>query len=234
MFRVPSARDRFRFALDYHQHIYGSTERWAIDQLDLAREALAAGLVDEMEFFEMRDLVISVGAHARERVAGDRVHTLGVYHVIEEANGAVVGVMKRRFLSASQHPQLDALKADHDKEGQLHMREGQFTNRGPIEGLAWTDSASGVAYRFHLVGHLQLGRRTPRIVDPDHFRLVRDLAREALAAGDQARSGLLQERLRWAAWMRCPTCRERFALVDACQACAGQGLVPAPVPSPGW
>ncbi len=42
------------------------------------------------------------------------------------------------------------------------------------------------------------------------------------------------ERLHWAAWMRCPTCRERFALVDDCEACAGQGLVPAPVPGPGW
>lgn len=38
----------------------------------------------------------------------------------------------------------------------------------------------------------------------------------------------------WAAWMPCPTCRERFAQVNDCEACAGQGLVPAPVPSPDW
>lgn len=234
MFRVPTARDRFRSALEYYPHIYGMTDLWAKGQLSLAKEAMDKGLVDEMEFFEMRDLVISVAAHARERVAADRVHTLGVYHAIDEANGAVVGVMERRHLSAKQHPSLDALKAQHDKEGQLHMRAGQFTNRGPIHDLTWTDSASGTAYRFHLVGHLQLGRRTPRIVDPDHYRLVRDLAREAIAAGNQTRADLLQERLHWAAWMRCPDCNEDFALVDDCETCNGQGLVPAPVPAPVW
>lgn len=234
MFRVHTARDRFRSALDYYPHIYGMTDLWAKGQLGLAKEALTAGLVDEMEFLEMRDLVISVAAYARERVAGDRLHTLGVYHVIEEANGAVVGVLERRHLSASQHPKLDGVRAGHDATGQLRMTLDRLTDRGAIHGLTWTDNASGVSYRFHLVGHLQRGRRTPRIVDPDHFRLVRDLAREALAAGDQARSGLLQERLHWAAWMRCPDCNEDFALVDDCQVCAGQGLVPAPVPSPCW
>lgn len=234
MFRVPTSRDRFRSALDYYPHIYGMTDLWAKGQFDLAREALDKGLVDEMEYFEMRDLVIAVATHARERVAADRVHTLGVYHTIEEGNGAVVGVMERRHLSAKQHPQIDALRAGHDATGQLRMIEDRIIDRGAIDGLTWTDSKSGTGYRFHLVGHLQNGRRTPRIVDPDHYRLVRDLAREAIAAGNQTRADLLQERLHWAAWMRCPTCRERFALVDDCQVCAGQGLVPAPVPSPGW
>ena len=234
MFRAPTVRDSFRFALDYHQHIYGMTDQWAKEQLRLASEALDAGLVDEMEFFEMRDLVISMVTHARERVAGDRVHTLGVYHVIEEANGAVVGVMERRHLAASQHPQVDGVRAGHDANGQLRMMEARIIDRGAIDGLTWTDSKSGTSYRFHLVGHLQNGRRTPRIIDQDHYRLVRDLAREALTAGDQARADLLQARLRWAAWMPCPTCRERFALVDDCEACAGQGLAPAPVPPPGW
>ncbi|WP_236247429.1 hypothetical protein [Pseudomonas tohonis] len=234
MFRVPTARDRFRSALEYYPHIYGMTDLWAKGQLSLAREALDKGLVNEMEYFEMRDLVISVAAHARERVAADRVHTLGVYHVIEEGNGAVVGVMERRHLSARQHPSLDALKAQHDQQGQLHMRAGQFTNRGPIHDLTWTDSASGTAYRFQLVGHLQRGRRTPRIVDLDHYRLVRDLAREAIAAGKQTRADLLQERLHWAAWMQCPNCLEHFALVEDCKACAGQGLVPMSCPAPGW
>ncbi|WP_236208994.1 hypothetical protein [Pseudomonas tohonis] len=234
MFHVPTDRDSFRFALEYHQQIYGMPCIWRTDQLRKASELLKAGAVDEVEFLEMRELVISMHAHAIERVAADRVHPRGVYHVIEEANGAVVGVMERRHLSAKQHPSLDALTAQHDKEGQLHMRAGQFTNRGPIHDLTWTDSASGTAYRFRLVGHLQLGRRIPRIVEVDHYRLVRDLAWEAIAAGNQTRADLLQERLHWAAWMRCPDCNENFALVDDCETCGGQGLVPAPVPGPGW
>ncbi|UXY55406.1 hypothetical protein [Pseudomonas tohonis] len=233
MFRVSTARDRFRSALEYYPHIYGMTDLWAKCQLELAKEALTAGLVDEMEFLEMRDLVISVAAHARERVAADRVHPLGVYHAIDEANGAVVGVMERRHFSAKQHPSLDALRAGHDATGQLRMIEDRIIDRGAIDGLTWTDSKSGVAYRFHLVGHLQNGRRMPRIVDQDHYRLVRDLTREAIAAGNQTRADLLQERLRWAAWMQCPTCREHFALVDNCETCTGHGLVPAPVPAPG-
>ncbi len=234
MFRVSTARDRFRSALDYHQHIYGMTDLWAKSQLELAKEALTAGVVDEMDFLEMRDLVIAVAAHARERVAADRVHTLGVYHAIEEGNGAVVGVMERRHLSAKQHPQIDALRAGHDATGQLRMIEDRIIDRGAIDGLTWTDSKSGTGYRFHLVGHLQLGRRTPRIVDPDHYRLVRDLVREAIAAGNQAHADLLQGRLQWAAWKRCPKCLEHFALVDECKDCGGQGLVPAPPPPPSW
>ncbi|BBP81184.1 hypothetical protein PHLH8_08260 [Pseudomonas sp. Pc102] len=234
MFRVPTARDRFRSALDYHPHIYGMTDLWAKGQLSLAREALEKGLVDEMEYFEMRDLVLAVAAHARERVAADRVHTLGVYHAIEEGNGAVVGVMERRNLSAKQHPQIDALRAGHDATGQLRMMEDRIIDRGAIDRLTWTDSESGVAYRFHLVGHLQLGRRTPRIVDPDHYRLVRDLAREAIAAGNQTRADLLLERLHWAAWMRCLDCNENFALVDDCETCSGHGPVPAPPTPPSW
>ena len=234
MFHVPNDRDSFRFALAYHHQIYGMPGTWRTEQLRKAAELLKAGAVDEVEFLEMRDLVISMHAHAIERVAGDRVHVLGVYHVIDESNGAVVGVMKRRHLSAAQHPSLDALKALHDQQGQLHMRAGQFTNRGPIHDLTWTDSASGTAYMFHLVGHLQRGCRTPRIIDPDHYRLVRDLAREAITVGNQPRADLLQERLHWAAWMQCPNCLEHFALVDDCETCEGQGLVPAPAPGPGW
>ncbi|WP_431484220.1 hypothetical protein [Pseudomonas solani] len=234
MFHAPTDRDSFRFALSYHQQIYGMPGTWRTDQLRKAAELLKAGAVDEVEFLEMRDLVISMHAHAIERVASDRVHALGFYHVIDESNGAVVGVLERRHLAARQHPHLDALRADHDADGQLRMMEARIVDRGAIDGLTWTDAKGGGAYRFHLVGHLQNGRITPRIIDPDHYRLVRDLAREALAAGDQARADQMKGRLHWAAWARCPVCRERFDLVDDCEACEGQGLVPMDVPSPGW
>ncbi|MCO7555091.1 hypothetical protein [Metapseudomonas otitidis] len=213
----------WRAAFNYPDHIYGDPERWRLEQLQAADELLRDGVIEAMQYLDMRDEVLAVHAHAVERTAEDRVEMTGVYAVLDAANGGPVGRLERRFLSAGTRPELNHLTARHDADGQLQMMRDRRYPVGPVHGLEFQHE-NGSRYLFQPLGFFHLGRMVPIITDPDHHQVVAALLLAAVEAGGQQQAQLYRKRLQWSAFRTCSTCRCRFALREDCTRCGGLGL----------
>lgn len=194
-----------------------------------ADSLLAGRVISPSEYHELADIAEAAYLHALEVKAGELFDQAAVYDVFDLQTGERTGVITRgTYLlcdptARRTYSPVDGL-VRYDNQGQLSMVEMNGNSLGAICGLTWVDR-SGAAFSMLKVKSNCDGQLVPHLGDVEACRMALNRLELAREENDAPTIQRLQQALAAAPFGLCPSCRDRFDLVDDCIRCRGQGIV---------
>lgn len=198
------------------------------------RDMLEAGVIDQMEKFEMDELADAAYWHAVEELttAPEGYMYGGHYDVMRKATSERIGqIIANTYYSASR-PGSDGF--DGKVFGNKHDLRLVFRHNSEawvINDLVLT-APCGELYALVQTAQVINGKVYPIICDADAYRTLVDCAQVALEERDFESFQKARPLLLSAKFAKCATCFDRFGQREDCINCAGQGFVAKPVSQP--
>lgn len=194
-----------------------------------ADNLLARRIISPGEYHDLADIAEAAYLHALEVKAGELFEQGAVYDVFDLQTGEKTGVITRgTYLlcdpaASRTFSPVDGL-VRYDNQGQLSMVEMNGNSLGAICGLTWVDR-SGAAFSLLKVKSYCDGQSVPHLGDIEACRTALSRLELAREENDAPTAQRLQQALAAAPFGLCPSCRDRFDLVDDCMRCQGHGIV---------
>lgn len=205
-----------------HPEAHRASCRWE------TRDMQEAGVIDELEKFEMDEQVDAAYWHAVEELATAAEGYMfgGQYDVVHRVTSECIGRITANTYYSASGPGADGFdgKVVGDKPDlRLIFRCNKET--WAINGLLLTAS-SGELYDLMQTGQVIDGKVYPIICDADTYRALVDSAQVALEEHNFEGYRKARPLLRSARFARCTDCLDHFGWREDCLNCAGQGFIP--------
>jgi len=188
------------------------------------------GLIDQLEQFDMNEVVDAAYWHAAEELQNspDRYRGSSTYNLLKTHTGELMGTISRSiFNEVSAEPP----GPTHTYDGKVYPNANgadlvlsMSGESGKIIGLALT-MPDGQSYRLIETARIIGGKTYEPLEDPEVFRNLIDLAQIAREHSDLSNFERLRPLIELARFVRCPSCLDRFGHSEQCPTCAGKGFV---------
>ncbi|WP_157791851.1 hypothetical protein ACQCLI_07395 [Pseudomonas nitroreducens] len=216
--RLNDSSERMRNPDRYHQAVTAA-----------AADLLARRVINHHEHQDMADLADAALMHAREELATQLFELTAIYDVVDPSTAELAGsIVTGTYLCSGRELPGSRTSIEgvvrYNSAGQLSMVTMSSDDLGPIRGLTWT-TRQGRALNLMKVAQYHQGRSIPYLWDPDSCRLALDQLRALREDGQDQACRELQRVLAIAPFGLCPSCCDRFDLVDDCERCLGRGII---------
>lgn len=191
------------------------------------RDMLEAGVIDEIEKFEMDELADAAYWHAvEELVTTPAGYTYGGYYdVIQRETSECVGHIRSNTYYSAISPGADGFDGKVFREkNDLRLVFRNDNQTWPINGLVLT-APCGELYDLVQTAQFIYGKVYPTICDADTYRALVDCAQVALEMRDFESYRKARPLLLSAKFSKCSACLDRFGQREDCSNCAGNGFV---------
>lgn len=194
-----------------------------------AADLLARRVINHDEHQDMADLADAALMHAREELATQLFELTAIYDVIDPSTAEIIGsIATGTYLRngcglPGSRTSIEGL-IRYNSAGQLSMVTMSGDDLGPIRGLTWT-TRQGRTLNLAKVAQYDQRRSIPYLWDPDSCRLALDQLQALHEVGKDQACRELQRVLAIAPFGLCPSCCDRFDLVDDCERCRGRGII---------
>jgi hypothetical protein len=191
------------------------------------RDMSEAGVIDEMEQFEMDELADAAYWHAVEELVTTPVgYTYGGYYdVIQRATLECIGYIRSNTYYSAIGPGADGFDGKVFREkNDLRLVFRNDNQTWAINGLVLT-APSGELYDLVQTAQFIYGKVYPAICDADTYRALVDCAQVALECRDFESYRKARPLLLFAQFTKCGACLDRFGQREDCSNCAGNGFV---------
>ena len=199
-----------------------------------SRDMMAAGVIDQMEKFEMDEQADAAYWHAVEELAAFAEGYLfgGHYDVVSRERPVCIGrIMANTYYSATS-PSAGGFDGKvYGNKHDLHLLFRHNNEPWPIKGLLLT-APSGELYDLVQTAQVINGRVYPVVSDADTYRALVDCAQVALEEHDFESYQKARPLLVSARFTKCSACLDRFERREDCPTCAGSGFVAKEVNQP--
>ncbi|KPA89376.1 hypothetical protein PF66_04228 [Pseudomonas asplenii] len=213
--------------LDNHQSRLDNPEAHRIICLDISREMAAAQIIDPLEKLEMDEIANAAYWHAVETLIDcePAFMTAGFYDLVPRHGGPAIGKISTMiYYPDATEEELGPWAAQVITENGTRRLVFRINAEvWDMNGLSVT-RPDGSVYDLVLIGQRINGREYSNIDDPDAYRALADTAQIALENHDFGAYQRARPLLAAAAFTKCPTCMDRFALSDDCHKCKGRGF----------
>ena len=188
-------------------------------------EMLAAGAIDQMEKLEMDELANAAYWHAVETLIDCEPGLLawGFYDLVPRAGGPRIGKLNGRIYFPEGMAGQMAAQVLEDK-GVRRLAFRTSAEVWAMDGMTIT-KPDGSIYDLVITGQRINGKEYSNIDDPDAYRALLDTAQVALENHDFETYRRARPLLLAAAFSKCASCRDHFALREDCEACGTMGFV---------
>ncbi|MDQ0739270.1 hypothetical protein [Pseudomonas sp. W4I3] len=192
------------------------------------RDMLEAGVIDELEKFEMDEQVDAAYWHAVEELATAAEGYMfgGDYDVVDRSTSERIGRITANTYYSATGPGADGFDGKvigNKPDLRLIFRSDKEVWR--INGLLLT-APSGELYDLVQTAQVINGKVYPIIGDADAYRALVDCAQVTLEERDFEGYRIARPLLLSAKFSKCTACHDRFDLREDCMTCSGQGFVP--------
>lgn len=219
---------KWRGMLDDNVFRMGHPEAYRVSRRRETRDMLEAGVIDEMEKFEMDEQVDAAYWHAVEElaVAAEGYIFGGHYDVVRRATSECIGRITANTFYSATGPGADGFDGKvvgNKPDLRLTFRSNKEVWR--INGLLLTAS-SGELYDLVQTAQFINGKVYPIIGDADAYRTLVDCAQVTLEERDFEGYRIARPLLLSAKFSKCTACHDHFGLREDCLNCSGQGFLP--------
>lgn len=214
--------------LDDHETRMACPEAYRRICLALSKDMADAQIIDQAEKLEMDELVNAAYWHAVETLIDCEPEFLssGFYDVLPQHGGPCIGKLNGRVYYPDAVPgswgQWAAQVVDEKGARRLVFRIS--AEAWAMNGLTLT-RPDGSLYDLVLTGQRIRGKEYSNIDDPDSFRALADTAQIALENHDFETYQRARPLLVAAAFTKCTSCMDSFALREECPSCGGRGFI---------
>ncbi|WP_426136366.1 hypothetical protein [Pseudomonas sp. PWP3-1b2] len=218
---------KWRALLDDNDFRMGSPEAHRVMCRWETRDMLEAGVIDQMEKFEMDELADAAYWHAVEELttASEGYRYGAHYNVVHRASSGCIGKIVANTYYSATGPSAGGFdgKVFGDKRD-MRLVFRLNNEAWAINGLMIT-TPSGELYDLVQTAQVVNGKIYPAICDADAYRALVDCAQVALEDRDFESYRKARPLLLSAKFAKCTVCLDRFALREDCTTCAGNGFV---------
>jgi hypothetical protein len=224
---------RWRATLDDHDFRMENPEVHRQTLRDMTAALASEGLIDELQCFDMNELVDAAYWHAVEALidAPARYCSASLYDVVRRDSPEVFGTIRRSifyYLSTL----MDAERSSYD--GKIYQdacgANLVFSPSGVTARITGLTLALSDGQQFELV---ETGRTINGVTyeptgDSDAYRALIEMAVVAKERRDLRTYEKLRPMIDLAKFRKCSVCLDHFALREDCTACGSKGFVTTP------